>query len=332
VTGLLKLDVIDVVLPYCDQQNSVIQHRALWCLFGIGASTPESREFCLKRGVLARVIDIMLKTASEQVMDICSQIIYGMFHMRPIPPPGLILPFIDKCASLLQLPDCVLKYVLWALHFVGSEGTVGRELLTKLELVQYLRPLMKSNQSAILIPLMIVLSHLFHAGSTEFDPFLADFGSVLGHFDSTVRLQAAKSVADYLRGDDTVHEMLTKGIYEKIKIAQDDEVRVREQAVYSILCGFGLGSDVQKRTIAEMGGLMVILHFTLLAVQPFVCNLLDCMDSLIEDDEPFFIPKLKQVGAVQVLYKLLALTDQVVTSKAANLLGLIGDGYQPGPE
>jgi hypothetical protein len=35
---------------------------------------------------------------------------------------------------------------------------------------------------------------------------------------------------------------------------------------------------------------------------------------------------------VQVLYKLLALTDQVVTSKAANLLGLIGDGYRPGPE
>jgi hypothetical protein len=275
----------------------------------------------------------MLETASEQVMDMCGQIIYGMFHMRPIPPTGLIQPFLDKCTSLLRLPDCVLKYVLWALHFVASEGMVGKELLTKLELVQYLRPLMKSNQSAILIPLMIVLSHLFHAGSTEFDPFLADFALVLGHFDSTVRLQAARSVADYVRDNETVQEMLTKGIYEKmIKMAQDDEVRVREQAVYSIVRGFGLGSDVQKRTIAEMGGLKVILHFTLIAVQPFVCNLLDCTESLIEDDEPFFVPKMKQVGAVQVLYKLLALTDQVVTSKAANLLGLIGDGYQPGPE
>jgi hypothetical protein len=333
VTSLLKLDLIEIVLLYCDQQNSVIQHRALWCLFGIGASTPESRELCLKRGVLAKAISIMLETTSEQVMDMSGQIIYGMFHMRPLPAPALIEPFVEKCTSLLRLPDSPLKYILWALHFVGSDGPGGRELLTKLGLVQYLRPLMKSNQSAVLIPLMIILSHLFHAGSTEFDPFLLDFTSPLGHFDCTVRVQTARSIADYIRGENTIQEMLAKGMYERmIKVAQEDEVRVREQAVYSIVRGFGFGSDNQRRMIADMGGLKALLSFTVLAVQPFLCNLLDCMDALVEEDEQFFIPKMKQVRAVQVLYKLLAFTDQVVTSKAANLLGLIGDGYQPGPE
>jgi hypothetical protein len=37
---------------------------------------------------------------------------------------------------------------------------------------------------------------------------------------------------------------------------------------------------------------------------------------------------LRDIGGVKVLYQLLTASDGVVSSKAANLLGLIGDDYQ----
>jgi hypothetical protein len=175
---------------------------------------------------------------------------------------------------------------------------------------------------------LIIVGEVFASGAHEFDEFLPDLLFPLQNREAKVRLQTCRCMADYARDEKTIEEMFEKEIYRAlIDHAENDEVRAREQAVYSVVRGFGLGSAAQKKKLAEMGGLKVVLEFTTIAVQPFNCNLIDCMHTLVDEDFAYFIPKLRELHAVRVFYQLMASSDQVLTSRAANLLGIVGDDY-----
>lgn len=327
VPALIKHNVFDVILPFTESQDWQMQHRTCWCLFGIAASAPESREVCMKKGVLSLAVNLMLESEHEQVVDICGQIIYGMFHMRPVPDKEDTKPFVQHIERLLKLPETVLKYILWSLHFAATSDP---SIYTNLGISSSLRPLMSTTQSTILIPMLIIMAGMFSNDNHEFDPYIKDLLGPLHHQDANVRLQACRTVADYVRDEKTVQGMLDNNIYPRmVEIAGNGDGKVKEQAVYSVLRGFGLGNKEQKRALADLGGLKVILQFTPKAIHPFNCNLLDCMNALTDEDYEFFVAKLKTIDAVPVLYELLASHDQVVNSKAANLLALIGDDYKP---
>lgn len=327
VASLVRHGALEVVLLFKDTYNPQLLHNACWCLFGISASSPEMRELCLQNGVLDLAIHLMITSQYDIVIDQCGQILYGIFHMRPIPPSELIQPFYDNASELLKLPEGLLKYVLWAIHF----ATTGQpEIVDKMNIANSVKPLIKSQQATILIPLIIIIGEFFKREAPELIDFIGELKGPLTHFDTNVRLQACRTVADYVRNEKTVENMLQLGLYDMlIKISKEDDSKVQEQAVYGILRGFGLGSEEQKKRLANLGGLQIILNFSVIAISPFNCNLLDCLDSLINENYEFFSNKLKEVNAVPVLYKLLSSTDQIVNSKAANILGMVGDDYNP---
>jgi hypothetical protein len=326
VTSLLPLDVVDVVLPYADHSNRYFQYRACWCLFGIASSTPESREVCLRRGVLAKAIALALANPSDPALtDMCGQIIYGMFHMHPPPPAAYAQPFFDNCRGLLRAHDCILKYVLWSLHFCSGSSMA---VIAKLPVSAELRALLHSQQVPILIPLLTVLGEMFRDNSQSREEYVQDLTGPLSHPDICVRVQASRTIADYAQDEKTIQDLLVNGLYEiMIQMSEEDDPRVREQAVYTIVRGFGLGSDVQKKVLAEIGGMRAVLDFATIAPQPFSGNLLDCLDSLAEEEDAYFTRKLKEIGAIPILYKLLSFPDQVLTSKASNLLGIVDDTH-----
>jgi hypothetical protein len=326
VSTLISDDVIDVILPFTKSQHAATQQRACWCFFGMSASSGDNRDLCLRRGILSLAVDIMLDRSPDSVIDMCGQIIYGMFHLKPPPSPELTGPFFDKCPRLLRLPESTLKYILWSIHFLsGAEPNRITE-----DIILALRPLFQAPQAPVLTPLLVIVGGLFNAGSTVFDPYLSDLRAPLKHVDSLVRLQACRAVADYVRNPKTVDEMFTQNIFPiMIKISETDEFKVKEQSVYSLLRGFGLGDEEQRRKLADLGALGVVLKFTVLATPPFNSNLLDCVHSMAETDSEFFVPKLQQIGAVPVLYQIIACPDQNLTNRAANLLGIVGDDYKP---
>jgi hypothetical protein len=136
-------------------------------------------------------------------------------------------------------------------------------------------------------------------------------------------------MADFVRDTETIESLLRNGLYSiMIKIAAGDDLRVREQAVYCVLKGFGLGTAEQKKKLTDIEGLAVVLKFTVIAVEPFNCHLMDCLEALVGEDFEYYSTKLRDIGVVKVLYQLLIASDSVVSSKAANLLGLVGDDYE----
>ncbi|OHT08277.1 hypothetical protein TRFO_04878 [Tritrichomonas foetus] len=325
VPALIRHGALDVILSFKASTNNRILHNACWCLFGIAASDPDHRKLCIDNGVLELAVNLMLTSAEDNIVDICGQIIYGIFHMRPYPTYEMAKPFFDHIVELLKLPENSLKYILWSLHFGTTEKP---EILKSLNVESCLNPLIKSQQSTLLIPLMIIIAAIFKITSTDLHEYLNALKSPLTHYDANVRLQTCRTVAEYVRNESSIDDMLNGGVYEiVIKMSNEDDQRVKEQAVYAILRGFGLGSRVQKQKLATIGGLEVILNYSAVAASPFNSNLLDCMDSLVEEDYEFFSKKLKEINAVNIFYKLLASNDQVLTSKAANLLGLVGDEY-----
>ena len=327
VPGLLSHHVIDVIWAFKGSEDASMLHHICWCFFGIAASTPESREICLKHGVLDFAVDTMLTCPFSNVIDMAGQIIYGMSHMRPVPDPDLYKPFFNKCADLLKLPEDILKYVLWSLHFVISNHA---ELIIGLNVTEELVGLLKSVQSSVLIPLLIIIDGVFKNNIDICDKYIEHLKGPLEHMETNVRVQACRTIADYVRNEATVQDMFDKGIYTTmIELSGEENFKVREQAVYSILRGFGLGSKKQKQDLANLGGLAAVLKFTRVALPSFSCNLLDCMETLIEEDFDFFVEKMKSIRAVPSLYKLLSYPDEAVTAKAANLLGLVGDDYRP---
>jgi hypothetical protein len=330
VASLIPLDVIDILLPYADSSNRQSQHRACWCLFGIASSTPETRELSLRRGVLTKAISLLISNPTEQIADICGQIIYGIFHMRPEPPRPSIQPFFDNCGSLLKSSESVLRYVLWSLHFCAPSSAAT---IAALPISDALRGLMRSTHVPILLPLLIVLGGLFRDAGRPMDEFIPDLLIPVAHHDFAVRLQASRTIADYVQDERTVGDLLSHGVFEAmVRLAEEDDPRGREQAVYSIVRGFGLGTEPQKKQIADIGGLKVVLEMAAVAPQPFNWNLLDCLGALAEEEDAFFIRRLKQIGAIAALYKMLSLPDQVLTSKASNLLGIVGDVHADPPE
>jgi hypothetical protein len=327
VSGLLAENVIDVIWKFAEVDNTLMQHHACWCFFGIASSAPEHREVCLKRGVLSLVLSRMLKNSVESVADMCGQVIYGMFHLKPVPDPVLTQSFFRDCHQLLKLPEAVLKYVLWAIHFAS---TADSSFLLDQTFADSLRPLLRGTQASVLIPLTIIIGTVFQQGTNAFDAFLEDLLLPIVHKDPKVRLQTCRGIADYVRDENTIEDMFNQGIYAKvIKLAETDELRVREQAVYCVVRGFGLGGSKQKERLAEMNGLKVLLMHTPIAMQPFNCNLVDCMHSLLDENLDYFLPKMREIRAVKVLYQLLSSPDQVLTSRVANLLGILGDDYSP---
>jgi hypothetical protein len=326
VANLISDSLIDTLLPFTKSTDAIIQHRACWCFFGLAASALEYRDICLRHGVLSMAIDLILANSPHSVIDMCAQIIYGMFHLKPPPRRELIADFFARCPELLQLPESSLKYILWAIHFVS--GTSPNPITP--EIVERLRPVLKATQGAVLTPLLVIINGIFVSGCTDLDPHIGEIRSSLTHSDPLVRVQAARAVAEYIRTPSNVAEMFAQGIYPLIlRMSENDELNVREQSVYSVLRGFGLGDEGQRRRLADIGGIMAILHFVNLATSPFNCNLLDCLITMTEMDYEFFVPKMHEIEAVPRLYQLIASPDPNMANLAANLLGLVGDEYRP---
>lgn len=325
VPAIIRRGGIDIILSFKNNPNTRLLHNVCWCLFGIASTEPQYRQLCIDKGVLNLAIELMITREEDSITDIGGQIIYGMFHMRPYPSEEMSKPFFERIPDLLQLNDNSLKYILWSLHFATSSN---QEILKKLNIEKSLKPLIKSNQSSSLIPLMIIISDFFKISSSDLHEYLDELKSPLFHTDSNVRLQACRTTAEYARSEKTVNEMLNDGIYEIIitKLNNEDQ-HIREQAVYAVLRGFGLGSIDDKRKLAELGGLEVITSYLAIAIAPFNSNLLDCLNSLVEEDFEFFTNKLKEINAVSTFYQLLTSHDEALTAKAANLLSLVGDNY-----
>lgn len=316
---------LDIVLSFKDSSNARLLHNVCWCLFGISSSEPEYRQLCIDNGVLDLAIDLMITSKNDSIIDIGGQIVYGIFHMRPYPDESMSKPLFERISELLQLRDSALKYILWSLHFATSSNP---EILKKLNIEKSLKPLIQSTQSTLLIPLMIIISDFFKNSTSDLHEYLIELKSPLFHADANVRLQACRTTAEYARSAQTVNEMLNDGIYEiVVNNLSNDEQHIKEQAVYAVLRGFGLGTFDDKRKIAEIGGLNVIISYLAIASAPFNSNLLDCLDSLIEEDFEYFTKKLKETDSVSVFYQLLTSRDEALTAKAANLLSLVGDDY-----
>lgn len=317
---------LDTILSFKDTTNTRLLHNVCWCLFGISSSEPDYRQLCIDNNVLDFAIDLMITNPEDSIIDISGQIIYGIFHMRPYPTESMSKPLFDRISELLQLNERALKYVLWSLHFATASNP---EILKKLNIENYLKPLIQSTQSTLLIPLLIILSDFFKYSTSDLHDYLIKLKSPLFHTEANVRLQACRTTAEYARNSQTVDEMLNDGIYDIIiNNLNNDDQHVKEQAVYAVLRGFGLGTIEDKRKLAEIGGLDVIISYLAVAASPFNSNLLDCLDSLIEEDFEYFTTKLNQNDAVSALYQLLTSRDEALTAKAANILSLVGDDYK----
>ena len=325
VPALVNGGLLESLMQFKNSEDPKILYNACWCLFGIAACDPEHREKCIENGVLELAVDLIRNSQNDSVRDISGQIIYGIFHMRPHPDKIMAKPFFDNIAELLKCPEIVLKYVLWSLHFATSDNP---ESLKDLHVEPALKNIISSQLPEVLIPLMVIISGLFKMTPDGLDDFLNELKYPLLSQDINVRVQTCRTTAEYIRNTSSVGNMLESGVYETlINIFQEDETIVKEQAVYAILRGFGLGSQNQKHQLANIGGLNVVLTFALEATPPFSYNLLDCLESLIMEDYDFFSNKLREINSVPTLYQLLSSNDQVLAGKAANIIGFVGDSY-----
>lgn len=323
VQSMLRHDALNIILSFQNNEDIRTLYNCLWCLFGISSSTPNNRQICIDNGVLEIAINKMISKIDDSITDIGGQVLYGMCHMRPYLTKEMAKPFFDHIPELLSLNENSLKYTLWSLHFSIIENP---EMIVDLKIESSLEPLMSSEQNSVLIPLNILVSEVFKFSQSDLNNFLEKLRGPLQHDDSNVRLQACRTTAEYIRNEQSIEEILADGLYEiVIKVAQEDLARVKEQAVYAIIRGYGLGSLDQKKRLSELGGLETILNFSVEAASPFNCNLLDCITSLIEEDKDYFTKKLREIDAPTTLYKLLASYDQALISKAANILAIVGD-------
>jgi len=325
VLPLINEGALDQVIKCVESKDKRILHNTVWCLFGFSASSPETRQICLTKGVLRISINILI-SETDKIQDIAGQVVYGIFHMKPLPSDELSIALFENGPDLLHIANQALKYVLWSLHFASVDKP---DILIRYGIVEHLLPLLKSNQINILIPLLIIIGSLFRTGSNTINECINDLRLPLNHTDIKVRLQACRTIADFINDENSVSNTISSGLYtDIIRISKDDDPTVRQQAVYAILRGFGLGNQDLRRELANIGGLKSVLDYCIVASFPFNCNLLDCLNSLIEFDYDFVVPFLRQLDSVSILYQLLSETEQSVSSKTANLIGLIGDTYK----
>ena len=324
IPDLISDGVLDLVLKFVDSVDKRILFNCIWCLFGLSSSTFESRKICLSKGVLKIAINIMI-SRTEKIQDIAGQVLYGIFHLKPLPDLDEMYPLFQHGSDLLKLPESILKYVLWSLHFASITNS---QLIIQYELLDYLIPLLKSQNTTILIPLLIIIGSLYKSSINRINLCILELIQPLNHIDVKVKLQTCRTISDFINLEEDVNLLLKKKIFhEIINVCNDEDLYVRQQAVYTILRGFGLGNEEHRRDLANIGGLKAVLEFSLISSFPFNVNLLDCMNSLIEFDYEFMKKKIFELNAVNLLYKLLSDSESIVSSKAANLIGLIGDNY-----
>ena len=326
VEPLVKEGALDIAFKFLDTKDTALLHHAIWCLFGISASTPETRQQCLDRDILNIALNIMLQH-TDKIQDIAGQIVYGIFHMEPLPTESESEPLFDKSRYLLKLETENIKYLLWSIHFAMQQYTTK---VVDYNLVPVIAPHIKDKEPTILIPVLIVISNLFKLEKEDlFLDYLPDMTLPLEHFDVSVRIQACRTLADFIRNSETVETLINDGLLEKaIKISITEEVRVREQAVYAVIRAFGLGTTQQRRKVSELGGTEAVVKFSVIAQYPFNCNLIECLFTLLETDFDFFGPVLKNMDAVSTIYGLLSYPEPIVSSKVANLIGFIGESYK----
>ena len=326
VEPLVNEGALDIAFHFLDSEDEMIVHHAVWCLFGISASTPKTRQICLDREILPTALNLMLKY-TDKIQDIAGQIVYGIFHMDPLPTEEEALPLFEKAKYILKINTETNKYVLWALHFAMQNNP---KKVLEYDLLPVLVPHLHSQEQAILIPVLIVISNLFTSEHyQELVPYMNDIKLPLTHFDASVRIQDCRTIADFIRDVSTIDILIEDGILETItNISLQEEPRVREQAVYAVIRCFGIGTKMQRRKVSELGGTKSVVQFSVIAQYPFNCNLIECLFSLLENDFDFFGPVLKEMDAVSTLYSLLSYPEPVVSSKTANLIGFIGESYK----
>ena len=326
VVPLIENGALDLAFKFLESQDLTIKHHAIWCLFGIASSTPETRQLCIDRDIINIAMDIMI-TSADKIRDIAGQIIYGIFHMSPLPTEEESEPLFSKSQKVLTIESDSIKYILWSIHFAMESYA---QKVIEYKLIPVIVTHLNSKDTSILIPLLIVISNLFkEKGSDELLDCLPNLVIPLDSFDSSVKIQACRTIADFIRDSDTVGRVIETGVLNRIiKAAINEEMRVREQAVYAVIRAFGLGTKEQRRKVSESGGTEVIVKFTTIAQYPFNCNLIDCLSTLLETDFDFFAPALRKLDAVSGLYTLLSSSKPTVSSKAANLIGFIGESYE----
>ena len=323
IAPLLRHDVLNVILKFRDSSDPIIIHHMCWCLFGIGSSNVENRELVLQAEVLPLALDIFLHSNTIKNQDMAGQILYGMYHLKPIPTVEQTQPLYDHAKELLSVHNDLLKYSFWILHFATSENP---SLLNNLNIVDILCIHLKTKQSILLVPLLIIISNFFKISSPYSNTFLPHLFDPLNNTDANARIQTCRTLADYINGPDNVESLFENGMYAQIiTTSKDYKIKIREQAVYVILRGFGLGTKEQKRKLTEMNGLQNILLFVNLAEAPFNANLLDCISTLLEDDYEYYLKMLLSLQAGKVFYQCLSSNDQNMVGKAASLLSIIGD-------
>ena len=325
VEPLVNQGALDIAFHFLDSTDEMTVHHAVWCLFGISASTPKTRQICLDRNILSIALDLMLKYA-DKIQDIAGQIVYGIFHMDPLPTEEEALPLFEKARNILKLKTDNIKYVLWALHFAMQNNP---KKALDYDLLPVLVPHLHSEEQAILIPVLIVISNLFTSEHyQELIPYMNDIKTPLTHSDASVRIQACRTIADFIRDTSTIDIIIENEILETIiKISLEEEPRVREQSVYAIVRCFGIGTKPQRRKVSELGGTKAVVQFSVIAQYPFNCNLIECLFSILENDYEFFAPVLKELDTVSTIYPLLSSPEPTVASKTANLIGFLGESY-----
>lgn len=321
---VLSKQALKIALKFVDSKDEQLVHHAAWCLFGIAASSEASRQECLDNDIIPVALKLM-KHPNEKIQDLAGQIIYGMFHMLPLPTEEESEPLFANCAEILQSQNVPLKYLLWSLHFAIEKYP---NKVREHNLTQYFLPHLKTTDSTVLIPLLILIAALFKL-DLEIGDSINEFFQPLDHTELSVRIQACRTLADFVRKSQDIDVLISTGLLERLmKSAVNEETRVREQAVYAIVRCYGLGTLEQRKSVSNLGGTDAIVKFTVIANYPFNCNLVDCLTSLIDSDFQFFAPVLRDMNAVNTLYPLLSNKEPIVASRAANLIGYIGDSYK----
>ena len=323
VEPLMEQGIIEIVFDSMRSESTGIVYNSLWVLFGIASTNAETRDVCLGLGVLQKMDDVVKAHDNDDVYDIAGQLLYGMFSIKPLPDKKYVQFVLDHANEYLNTSNKMIKYALWCIFFsVDNDG----KKLSSIGIVPRMNELLLSEDDTILNPLLTMFSMLFTTSETREGIAIDKFSSTLYNLDTCVRLKACRALADYENSDETIVTLLDNGLMETvIKLSKEDSVPVKEQGIYVIMKGFGLGSGSTQKRIAEAAAIEVLVDFIPQTYTRYACDIIDCLETLLMGDHGYYMKIHKSINTVQVLYPLLNKKEQQLTSKVANLMALIGE-------